>query len=172
MSKRLLFCVETTKQANTDYAYIRETIDHYYAPDKKTVLRSIPMNSKTRYNSNKVREEIRKQSGPKDTHVIYCIDTDKFDTSPEDKTLLEKIRQYCDSQEYDFVFFCRDVEDVYCGGSVPDTEKSLAIKRFRTTHAIEHMETGLLEKRQYQRHCSNILCVLDRYLTRVTPDTP
>ena len=30
MNKRLLFCVETTRQADTDYAYIKETIRHYY----------------------------------------------------------------------------------------------------------------------------------------------
>lgn len=166
MSKRLLFCVETTKQANTDYAYVKETIDHYYQPDRKTVLRSIPMNSRTRYHSKAVQEEIRKQSGPDDTHVIYCIDTDRYDTSPEDQTLLDQIRQYCDNQGYDFIFFCRDVEDVFCGNSVPDTKKTSAVCRFRSSHAIETMKTENLEKEHYQRHCSNILRVLDQYLAR------
>ena len=60
MIKRLLFCVETTKSANTDYAYILETIRYFYVESRKIVLRPIYMESKTRYNSKAVRENIRK----------------------------------------------------------------------------------------------------------------
>ena len=70
MSRRLLFCVEATPQANTDYAYIKETIEHYYALDRRIVLRPIYMKSKTRYNSKAVQEDIRRQSGPENTSVI------------------------------------------------------------------------------------------------------
>ena len=147
MSKRLLFCVETTKKANTDYAYIKETVNRFYVLSEKDVLRSIPMNSRTRYNSKSVQMEIQRKSGLNDTHVIYCIDTDRYDTSPEDKALLEQIKQYC-------------------GNSVPDTRKPAAVKHFRTSRAIEHIKASQLEKAEYQRHCSNILKVLDLYLER------
>ena len=166
MSKRLLFCVETTKQANTDYAYIIETINHYYVESRKIVIRPVYMESRTRYNSRMVREEIRRQSGTADTSVIYCIDTDDWDVSADTKELLGKIREYCRDKGYDFVFFCRDVEDVYCGQSVPDSEKVRMIRRFRGTNAIKDVKSNLLERPDYRRHCSNILTVLDKYLTR------
>ena len=166
MIKRLLFCVETTKSANTDYPYILVTIRYFYVESRKIVLRPIYMESKTRYNSKAVRENIRKQSGLADTSVIYCVDTDDFDTSAKTGEQLEQIRRYCDDNGYDFVFFCRDVEDVFCGSIIADTEKTAAIRKFRTAHAIEQMKPDQLERKQYQRHCSNILNVLDRYMIR------
>lgn len=166
MNKRLLFCVETTRQADTDYAYIKETIRHYYEESRKIVYRPIYMESKTRYNSRKVREEIRGQSGTADTKVIYCIDTDDADVSPETKALLDRIREYCDTNHYDLIFFCKDVEDVYCGNCVSASQKISAIKQFRSSHAIERMKTENLEKRHSKRHCSNILTILDKYLSR------
>lgn len=166
MSKRLLFCVETTPRANTDYAYIKETVEYYYALDRRIVLRPIYMKSKTRYNSKAVQEDIRRQSGSENTSVIYCIDTDDYDTSPDAKEILDQITKYCRQNGYDFVFFCKDVEDVYLGKRIPNTQKGAAIRYFRTSHAIEQMKTKRLETAHYQHHSSNILNVLDRYLTR------
>ena len=169
MNKRILFCVETTRRADTDYQYIRETIRHFYVESSKIAIRPVYMESKTRYNSKSVQEEIRKQSlYSKDTSVIYCVDTDNYHLSIEDRKILDAIREYCQSRGYDFVFFCRDVEDVYCGNSVPDTEKLPAIKKFKSSHTIRNIKTDFLEKETYQIHCSNILTVLDQYLVRKT----
>jgi len=166
MNKRLLFCVETTRQADTDYAYIKETIRHYYEETRRIAYRAVYMESKTRYNSRAVREQIKRQSGLADTQVIYCIDTDDADVSQETKTLLDRIREYCDTNHYEFVFFCKDVEDVYCGNSVSDSRKIQAIKKFKSSKAIEKMKTESLERTQFRRHCSNILTILDQYLMR------
>ncbi len=166
MIKRLLFCVETTRQANTDYPYINDTIEYYYEDSMKIVRRPVYMESKTRYKSRGVQEEIRRISGSAETNVIYCIDTDDCDLSQETKEQLEQIRKYCDSKGYDFIFFCRDVEDVYMGQSVPDTEKLKAIRKFRSSHRIEDIRTDCLDRKNYQRHCSNILNVLDKYYKR------
>ena len=163
MNKRILFCVETTKQADTDYAYIKDTIDYYFVQSSKITIRPVYMESKSRYKSKAVQEDIKRQSGLADTSVIYCIDTDDYDISPEDRTLLEQIRQYCKKKGYEFIFFCKDVEDVYCGKRIPDTQKIKAIKQFRSTHAIAKTNPKLLEKEQYQPHCSNILNVLNKF---------
>lgn len=166
MSKRLLFCVETTKQADTDYSYILDTIRHYYDLPRNVVLRPVYMESKTRYNSRAVREDIRRQSGPSDAGVIYCIDTDDYNVSPAAKALLDQIRDYCRANGFDFIFFCRDVEDVFHGRRIPDTEKVQAVRRFRSSRAIEAMKAESLEQDDYRIHCSNILNVLDRHLSR------
>lgn len=99
MNKRILFCVETTKQADTDYAYIKDTIDYYFVQSSKITIRPVYMESKSRYKSKAVQEDIKRQSGLADTCVIYCIDTDDYDISPEDRTLLEQIRQYCEKRD-------------------------------------------------------------------------
>lgn len=167
MNKRLLFCVETTQQANTDYPYIRSTVDYFYEINRQTVIRPIYMGSKTRFNSRAVQESIKRQSGTaEDTHVIYCIDTDDCDASPDAKTLTNQISDYCRQNHYDFVFFCRNVEDVYHGKTLSDTEKVQVVKRFRTSNQIKTIKVANLTKREYQFHCSNILNILDCYLTR------
>lgn len=167
MIKRILCCVETTRQADTDYQYIRETIRHFYVESSKIVIRPIYMESKSRYNSRAVQEQIRKQTmNSKDTSVIYFVDTDDWDLSAEDEKLLEQIRKYCEKRGYDFVFFCKDVEDVYLGRRISNTEKISAIKRFKSTHAIEDMAEKTLDSKRYQVHCSNIMSVLDKYWIR------
>ena len=70
--------METTRRADTDYGYIQDTIRHYYEESTKIVTRPVYMESKSRYNSRSVQEDIKKQSGMADTVVIYCIDTDEF----------------------------------------------------------------------------------------------
>ena len=165
-NKRILFCVETTRRADTDYGYIQDTIRHYYEESSKIVTRPVYMESKSRYNSRSVQEDIKKQSGMADTVVIYCIDTDEYDVSDNDRQLLEQIRNYCRKKGYEFVFFCKDVEDVFCGHSVPKTQKGQAIRKFRTSKSIEKIDENSLRRDEYQVHCSNILNVMDRYWKR------
>ena len=169
-NKRLLFCVETTKGANTDYTYITETIRHYFVESSKIVIRPVYMESKTRYKSRAILADIQRQSGSADTSVIYCIDTDDYDTSAETKKLLDEIQKYCNEKGNDLVFFCRDVEDVFCGQQVSDTQKRQYAARFRSSQAIRNVEIRRLEKKEYQRHCSNILNVLGKYYKRKAPD--
>ena len=169
-NKRLLFCVESPKGKDTDYTYIVETIRHYFVESTRIVRRPVYMKSKTRYNSRSVQDDIRRQSGSADTSVIYCIDTDDYDTSAETKKMLDEIRKNCNEKGNDLVFFCRDVEDVYCGQQVSDTQKRQYAARFRSSQAIRNIETRRLEKKEYQRHCSNILNVLDKYYKRKSPD--
>ena len=167
MIKRILCCVETTRQGDTDYQYIRETIRHFYVDSSKIVIRPIYMESKSRYNSRAVQEQIRKQTqNSKDTSVIYFVDSDDWDVSAVDNKLLEQIKAYCEKNGYDFVFFCKDVEDVFLGKRIADTEKVSAIKKFKSTHAIECVEINHLEGKRYQAHYSNIMNVLDQYWQR------
>lgn len=165
-NKRILFCVETTKQADTDYGYIRDTIHHYYEESSRIVTRAIYMGSKSRYKSRSVQEDIKNQVGTADTVVIYCIDTDEYDVSDHDRGLLDQIRNYCRKKGYEFIFFCKDVEDVYCGHRIPKTQKVQAIRKFRTSKSIAKMDVDNLQRDDYQVHCSNILNVLDRYWKR------
>ncbi len=94
MNKQFLFCVETNRRANTDYQYIRETLLHFYRESRKNIIRPVYLESKSRYNNNAVMKEIRikQKAFPGETHVIYFIDTDLSDVSPEARQKLEEIR--------------------------------------------------------------------------------
>lgn len=168
MNKQFLFCVETNRRANTDYQYIRETLLHFYRESRKNIIRPVYLESKSRYNNNAVMKEIRikQKAFPGETHVIYFIDTDLSDVSPEARQELEEIRGFCDTNKFDFVFFCRDVEEVFCGSRIPSTAKIRCIEQFKRNHTIQTVEADHLQCEQYHIHCSNILNVLDKYWTR------
>lgn len=169
MNKQILFCVETTKQANTDYQYIRETILHFYTDNKKNIFRPIYMESKSRYNSNAVLKEIRrKQKAFKgETHVIYFVDTDDYDIAPDANRELNQIRSFCSKNNFDFVFFCKDIEDVYCGCRIPATSKVQTVEQFKRRHSIRTINSIFLQSEEIKHHCSNIMNVLDKYWIRI-----
>ena len=55
--------METTRRADTDYGYIQDTIRHYYEESSKIVTRPVYMESKSRYNSRSVQEDINSSGG-------------------------------------------------------------------------------------------------------------
>ena len=170
MSKQILFCVEANKRSRTDYQYIEAVIKRFYTDDKKILYRPVFMGSKTKYNAKDVTREINgrkklyKDKG--DTYVIYFIDTDDYDTSPDTRRLYEDISLYCRSNGHDMVFFCRDVEDVFHGQQVSDGDKIKMAGIFNRKHLIDNVEEIKLRSETHRRHCSNILSILDKYWTR------
>lgn len=55
--------------------------------------------------------------------VIYCFDCDDFDKKQEDSEFLKAVQQYCEKKGHEFVWFCKDVECVYLGRTVEDSQK-------------------------------------------------
>ncbi len=165
MSKQILLCVETNKKARTDYLYIVATIKKYYIDDRKIIQRPIFLDSKTKYNAkDKVKEinkAIKEFSG--ETKVIYFIDVDDYNISAETQTLFDNIKHYCKENEYDFVFFYKDVEDVYLGSSVRDDEKVKRAEEFKRKKLIENVKEENLRSDTFRKHTSNILSILDLY---------
>lgn len=105
---------------------------------------------------------------PGETYVIYFIDTDEYAVKPEDKKLLEEITEYCSQQKYELVLFNKDIEDVFWGEQCSDTEKMKRARQFRMKNMIESVNKSSLSSTAITRHQSNILNVLNKYLTRKT----
>ena len=168
MSKQILLCVETNKQARTDYIYIVATIKRFYNNDPKIIYRPIFLDSKTKYNAkDKVREINKAQKEYYgETKVIYFIDVDDYDISAETKTLYDNIETYCKEQGYDLVFFAKDVEDVYLGYQVSKGEKVKKAAEFTRKKLMETVKEQNLRSPIRKPHTSNILNVLDQYWTR------
>ena len=168
MSRQILLYVETNKTARTDYKYIDATIKRFYVNDRKIVYRPIFMESKTNYNSKDVVKEINAEikKYPGKTDVIYCVDVDEYDISPETKKLYDNIEKYCSANDYQLVFFKRDIEDVYLGHSVSDSDKVKKAEEFTRKKMINGVKEVALTTKQHKNHASNILIVLDLFWKR------
>ena len=170
MSKQILMCVETNKQSDTDTVYISCTISRYYEESRKISRKPIYLGSKTKYCDRKIQKKIATfiKGFPGETSVIYFIDTDEYEIKPEDKQLLDEIKDYCSKQEYELVLFNRDIEDVFWGKQCADTEKIKKATQFRMKNMINSINEASLSSEVIARHQSNILSVLDKYLPRKT----
>ena len=168
MSKQLLLCVETSSKAETDKVYISETISNYYTLGNNTRIRYICFEGKGNYKKSniqkKISDQIKQYRAIGSTYVIYCIDTDRYDADPAHVRELDDIKNYCEQQGYDLIWFCRDVEDVFWGKQIHKDEKIKMAIKFRSSGQITNVEEQMLRGDDYTRHKSNILQVLDKYL--------
>lgn len=168
MYKQLLFCLETNSHAATDWIYIMETISKFYNLSNKIKLSQVYMNSKTRYNSKRVLEEIDKKTKKYtlgETYVIYCIDVDDFESNPDHVKEFNDISSFCNRNGYELIWFCHDIEEVFLGKRISDSEKVRESGAFRKKKLINSInDSMLLSSNNHRVHSSNILTVLGNYL--------
>lgn len=165
----MIICLETNKRADTDGIYITEVIRHWYNINNQIKLSRVYMNTKTRYNSKDVRREIDKKSKEftiGETRVIYCIDTDQYEKNADHAKELDNISQYCKENDYDLIWFCHDVEEVFLGTSISDSQKVQEAAAFRRKNKIEEIPAANLSCNVKRARVSNILNILDKYLSR------
>lgn len=172
MSLQLIIVVETNEECKSDWIYIKDTIEHFYQYDQaKTKFTPIYMDGKGKYKTKekKIRTAISQyaySNKENQSIVIYFFDCDKYDTQPQDERFLTEAKQYCDTKGYDFVWFCRDIEQVYLGESIEKKQKKDAAKAFKTKKAIKNIDKRKLLSNNYVVKTSNILKVFDKYLSR------
>ncbi len=169
MAIQMILCVETNKKADTDSIYITDTIKRWYVVNNQVKLSKVYMNTKSRYNSKDVIKEIDKMTNAfsiGETKVIYCIDTDHFEKNADHAKELESIDQYCKRKNYDLVWFCHDVEEVFLGQRVSDSQKVQEAAVFRRKNKIEGIPAEKLSCSEKRTCTSNILNVIDKYLVR------
>ena len=155
MSLQLIFVVETNKTCKSDWIYIKDTIDYFFEYDRTAIkLTPVYMDGKGKYKNKE--KEISK--------VIYCFDCDDYNTKQEDAFFLEKVRQYCAEQKYDFVWFCKDIERVYTGKKVNAVDKKKKSEEFKKKKQISEVKVDKLSAAEYQENTSNILRILEQYL--------
>lgn len=169
MAIQMILCVETNKKADTDSIYISETINYWYKINNQIKISKIYMNTKSKYDSKDVLRQIDKKSKAftiGKTKVIYCIDTDQYEKNIEHLKELNNINQYCEKNNYDLIWFCHDVEEVYLEQRVLDSQKVQEAARFRKKKKIEEIQQYKLSCNEKLAYRSNILNILDKYLSR------
>ena len=172
MGLQLIFAVETNKKCNSDWIYIKDTIEHFYSYERTQVKFSVVyMDGKGNYNSNKKEKEIksltaqyRSTSKTNRTSVIYCFDCDDYDNKIDDRNFLGEAKKYCDGLGYEFVWFCKDIERVYTGKKVNAVDKKKKSEEFKKKKQISEVKVDKLSAAEYQENTSNILRILEQYL--------
>lgn len=172
MGRQILFCVETDETARTDVIYIKETIKKFYKPISNTDnIDFICMGSKQKYNSKsivrKIKDKVKMFNPLGDTTVIYCIDTDKYETNATQNKELEDITKYCNENEYLLVWFCHDIEEVYWGFSIENSGKKRKAVEFQTKGLIKNVDIKRLIQKSKTRSKSNLMSILDVYFDRL-----
>ncbi len=168
MNKQIIFCLETNKQAGTDWVYISETIKRFYKDSNKIHLEKEFLNGKTNYNSKGILNDISKKAREYrvgETRVVYCVDIDDFDTNQDHVREFEAIQMFCQQNGFDLIWFCHDVEDVFWGKRIHKSEKAKSASAFRKKKCINFLDIKKLKStNSHEVHTSNILLVLNKHL--------
>lgn len=167
MGLQLIFVVETNKKCNSDWIYIKDTVEHFYEYDRTQVKFSpVYMDGKGKYKSKEkqIKQLIAQYSSTSKsnhTKVMYCFDCDDYDSKPVDMEFLRQVRQYCADKGYEFVWFCKDIERVYIGKKVDDSQKKKEAALFKAKKRINTVDKARLAVDRYRTNTSNIMSVLD-----------
>ena len=166
MGLQLIFVVETNKQCNSDWIYIKDTVEHFYKFDRTQVkLTSLYMNGKGNYRKIEKKamslvNAYKSTAEGNHTKVLYCFDCDNYDNNTKDLKFLNEVRQYCEDKGFEFVWFCKDIEQVYIGKKVENGQKCREAALFKKKKLITNVDPNKLSVDSYRINTSNILHVL------------
>ena len=76
-----------------------------------------------------------------------------------------KQRGFCKSNNYEYVWFCKDIERVYLGEKVEDGHKNREAAKFKANKLIYEVSESKLLGENLASNMSNILSVLDKFKT-------
>lgn len=170
MGKQLLFCIEADRKSPTDWVYIQSVIDSFFSVPTSVSIKKIEMGGKGNYQRQKITRQIKertkayKRNG--ETIVIYCIDTDDLNTNPDRAREFREIKEYCQKTGAELVWFCRDIEEVFWGERISNSDKREYATRFRTQNRIAEIEEAKLRANRCANKTSCIVFVLEKYLER------
>ena len=172
MGLQLIFVVETNKNCKSDWIYIKETIERFYQYDQVQIKFSpVYMDGKGKYKNKEKKvssliSQYKAASKHNQSQVIFCFDCDEYTSKPEDADFLANARRYCNEKGYDFVWFCKDIEQVYLGKKVDDSRNKQEATTFKEKGLIASVDERKLHTHEYRRNTSNIMNVIDKYLSR------
>ena len=130
-------------------------------PEINLKFTSIPIKGKTNFRDEKYIDKVEKTKlkFQGESQVLYVVDTDDVDTSKEDLELLEKITEHVKKQDWHFVFFNRDIEEVL--NKKADRKKKMKEARSYTEKKFYEVDKNNLKVRDYLiRGTSNLFSVI------------
>ena len=164
---KFLFVVETkSKDEDSDYVYIRKLLNDYYDLSKKGhKLQPIYCNGKGNITKKEkqIAREIKNYTGTK-TFVFVCIDVDT-ENKRDSREKNDEIYKYCNKNNYKFIWFCYDSENVFLGKTIDDDKTKEAIKFSNkgtiTKELISRMKSKTENYNSSPNKTSNIITVFE-----------
>ena len=158
---QLILVLETRPSCNSDYRYIKATIDYFYKPRSFSIKPVYAKNkSELVKQDTKIEEIIKRYVGV--SKVVVCADYD-CETSPEN-TVLES---YCNEHGYDLVWMNTNIEHVYLNKTSVKNKEKESVNFLRKSEKILAKLTNLSEPNPLNLTPStNLIVVLDKYLEK------
>ena len=78
----------------------------------------------------------------------------------------DNIQTFCVDNSYELVFFLKNIENVFWHKDVISREKRSYSLRFVRENQLKNIQVSDLSQRNPKLFCSNILLILDKYLSR------
>lgn len=159
---QLIFVTES----KNDYPYISSTIKALYDCSKDIRLDNAEMKGKNNYGDESVIKKINdlKWGFEGTSIVIYCYDTDDIFNRREDVEYEKKIVEYCNRNNYELVWFCRTIEEVFIGNTINE-DKEKVMKRYIRNNEISSFIFDDCNTKHKRR--TNLLAVVDKYCKRI-----
>lgn len=79
------------------------------------------------------------------------------------KNFLKNAKQYCEENGYGFVWFCRDIEQVYIGKQVEKSKKQKEAATFKAKKLIMDVNADKLLQHHYRVSTSNFMKIMDQF---------
>ena len=134
-------------------------------PDINFKFTSIPIKGKTNFRYEKYIDKVEKTKlkFQGESQVLYVVDTDDIDTSKEDLEILKRIDKYVNDQDWHFVFFNRDIEEVL-NKKADRKNKTNEARSYSEKKFNEIDKNNLKVKNYFTRGTSNLFSVISKEL--------
>lgn len=163
-----IFIVEADKKCGSDSRYIKELLKRVYKISGVKIS-FVYMGSKSKYLKSEAMVKTLKKKYKGNSVVYMCIDTDSLSSNSQQIKETNDVINYSKSKGYELIWFYEDIEQVFLGNSVNKRYKKSCSEQFIAKNQIDNLSIGNLAKKSMNsipNGSSNILIVLDKYLTR------
>ena len=167
MSKFLLICIESPLK-KSDHMYIETFLKKIYNINSDIKLKFLSLNGIDNYNKDNTLKRINSEinaSMHSEKHIIYCLDTDNYN-SPEYEKRNKSIQEFCNVHNYELVWFCKNIEEVFLGKSISKSEKLQEARKFVIGIKNYTIDEQKLLQDKIKNKMSNFLLIFDKYLSR------
>ena len=153
--------METRSAVRSDWMYIKSAIDYFYRP-RTFALDKIFASSKGELIKQDKKLESKKNDKNREFKIIIVADYDR------EEEINDRIKKYCEKQDFDLVWMNLDVEDVFLGKQIKNKDKKTEAIKFqaRKLDLIPKLKGLENPNPLTKRNSTNLLLVLDKYIER------
>lgn len=99
-------------------------------------------------------------------NIRLYIDTDEIEKEQSSRQYLKDITEYCKDNDFELIWFCRTIEEVFIGNKISGNIKTEnAIKFQRTINNVDFTKIRL-DSNDKKFKNSNLLIIVNKYLNK------